>query len=99
MKEIIFWFSNSQRKNYWFKYAVNCLKTKTAIDITSNPVQCWIKFINLKISFKTNINDTTDLAGRWDINQYWVEDLFDNNFEEFFFTFVFDNKPFEEEEK
>lgn len=88
MKEIIFWFSNSQRKNYWFKYAVDYLKINTAIDIKSNLVQCSIKFINLKVSFKTNINDSTDLPGRWDINQYWVEDLFDNNFEEFFMSIV-----------
>ena len=99
MKEIIFWFSNSQRKNYWFKYAVNYMKENFAVDIKSNPVQCWIKFINLKILFKTNINDTRDLAGNWDKNQYWVEDLFDNNFEEFFLMLIFDNHPFDEEEK
>lgn len=92
MKEIIFWFSNSRIKNYWFNYTMNfldkhtlpfkCKKYKNEIEITDV----------LKISFKTSSdNETADLAGRWNINQYWVEDLFDNNFKVFFTDIMFDN--------
>lgn len=93
MREIIFWFSDNKRKNYWLNYAFNHCKRYT-VNVKCNKVESYIIFLNLKISFKVNTNDTTDLAGRWHIKQYWVEDLFDNNFEEFFFTFIFDNEPF-----
>lgn len=96
MKEIIFWFSNSKTRNYWLDYAITCCKKHT-VDIKYHRMESWIKFLNLKISFKVNIDDTQDLAGNWNKNQYWVEELFDNNFEEFFFTFLFQNKPFDEE--
>lgn len=95
MKEIIFWFSSHRSRNYWLDYAINCLKKHTVI-IKYNKIQSWIEFLNLRISFKVNTSET-NLAGYWDKNQYWVEDLFDNNFEEYFFTFIFDNKPFDKE--
>lgn len=95
MKEIIFWFSSHRSRNYWLDYAINCLKKYTVI-IKYNKIQSWIEFLNLRILFKVNTSET-NLAGYWDKNQYWVEDLFDNNFEEYFFTFIFDNKPFDKE--
>ena len=82
MKEIIFWFSSHRLRNYWLDYAINCLKKHTVI-IKYNKIQSWIDFLNLRILFKVNTSET-DLAGYWDKNQYWVEDLFDNNFECFF---------------
>lgn len=96
MKEIIFWFSSHKIRNYWLDYAVNSLQRYT-VQIKYNKLESWIQFLNLKISFKANTRGEMDLVGNWDKNQYWVEELFDNNFEEFFFTFIFDNKPFEEE--
>ena len=83
MKEIIFWFSNHKIMNYWLNYAINYCK-ELGLKIEYNKVENWIKFFFLKISFKVNFNENSDLAGRWNINQYWVEDLFDNNFECFF---------------
>ena len=53
-------------------------------------MQSWIDFLNLRILFKVNTRET-NLAVYLDINQYWVEDLFDNNFEEFFLTFIKEN--------
>lgn len=94
MKEIIFWFSNHKIRNYWFDYAINDFKKHT-VPIKYNKLGSWIEFFNLKISFKVNDREDLDLIGLWDKNQYWVEDLFDNNFEEFFYTFIFKNKPFE----
>lgn len=82
MKEIIFWFSSHRLRNYWLDYAINCLKKHTVI-IKYNKIQSWIEFLNLRILFKVNTSET-NLAGYWDKNQYWVEDLFDNNFECFF---------------
>lgn len=82
MKEIIFWFSSHRLRNYWLNYAIDCLKKHT-VNIKYNKIQSWIEFLNLRILFKVNTSET-DLAGYWDKNQYWVEDLFDNNFECFF---------------
>lgn len=96
MKEIIFWFSNHKIRNYWLDYSLDFLK-RYAIGIKYNKLESWMTFINLKIYFKVNDRDERDLVGHWDKNQYWVEELFDNNFEEFFFSFIFQNKPFEEE--
>ena len=95
MREIIFWFSSHKIRNYWLDYAVNSLKRCT-VQIKYNKLESWIQFLNLKISFKVNRRGERDLVGHWDKNQYWVEDLFDNNFEEYFFEFIFANKPFEE---
>ena len=94
MREIIFWFSSHKIRNYWLDYAVNSLKRCT-VQIKYNKLESWIQFLNLKISFKVNRRGERDLVGHWDKNQYWVEDLFDNNFEEYFFEFIFANKPFE----
>lgn len=96
MKEIIFWFSSNKIRKYWFDYALSYLEKHT-VPIKCNKRDYWLQFLNLKIFFKANNREDLDLIGLWNVNQYWVEDLFDNNFEEFFFTFVFDNKPFEEE--
>lgn len=93
MREIIFWFNTSKRMNYWLDYAINHCKT-LGIMVKYNKVEKWIKFFCLKISFKANTRGEMDLTGHWDKNQYWVEELFDNNFHEFFFTFIFQNKPF-----
>lgn len=96
MKEIIFWFSSNKIKKYWFNYALNDLKRHT-VPTKTNKLESWIQFLNLKIYFKVNNRENLDLIGLWNKNQYWVEDLFDNNFEEFFYTFIFENKPFEGE--
>ena len=98
MREIIFWFSSHKIRNYWLDYAVNCLQRYT-VQIKYNKLESWIQFFNLKILFKVNYRGERDLVGHWDKNQYWVEDLFDNNFEEYFFEFIFANKPFEGEEE
>ena len=98
MKEIIFWFSSHKIRNYWLDYAVNRLQRYT-VQIKYNKLESWIQFLNLKISFKVNHRGERDLVGHWNKNQYWVEDLFDNNFEEYFFEFIFANKPFEGEEE
>lgn len=68
------------------------------MDIKYNRIENWIKFLNLKISFKVNIRGELDLIGNWDKNQYWAEDLFNNDFEEFFFNIIFENKPFDKME-
>lgn len=92
MKEIIFWFSSHRIMNYWLNYAINYCKD-LGFKIEYNKVENWIKFFKLKILFRA---DTCEqyLVGQWDKNQYWVEDLFDNEFKEFFFTIIFENKPF-----
>ena len=95
MKEIIFWFSSHKMRNYWLDYAINCLERYT-VSIKYNKLESWIHFLNLKISFKVYEGEKS-LTGQWDKNQYWVEDLFDNDFGEFFFTFIFENEPFKEE--
>ena len=89
MKEIIFWFSNHRIRNYWLDYAIDYLKKHT-VNIKYSKMQSWIDFLNLRILFKVDTRET-NLAGYWDKNQYWVEDLFDNNFEEFFLTFIKEN--------
>lgn len=97
MKEIIFWFSNHKIMNHWLNYAINYFKD-LGLKIEYNKIENWIKFFHLKISFKVNTRGEMDLTGHWNKNQYWVEDLFDNEFKEFFFTIIFENKPFEEGE-
>lgn len=96
MKEIIFWFSTSKIRDYWFNYALRKLE-RYSVEIKCNKIARWMKFLNLKITFKVNCNEERDLIGFWDKNQYWVEELFENDFEEFFFELVFQNKPFEGE--
>lgn len=97
MKEIIFWFSTSKIRDYWFNYALRKLE-RYSVEIKCNKIARWMKFLNLKITFKADYMWGQESAGNWDKNQYWVEDLFDNNFEEFFFELVFQNKPFEGED-
>lgn len=98
MKEIIFWFSSHKVRNYWLGYAINDLKEQGVPNFRYSKIESWIQFGRLKISFKVNINGDKDLMGLYDKNQYWVEDLFDNNFRPFFYGFIFDNKPFEGDE-
>ena len=84
MNEIIFWFSNGMKKGYWFNYAIRYCKNNTIFNARFNKMESWIKISDLKISFRINYRGDNDLAGNWHKNQYWVEDLFDNNFEVFF---------------
>lgn len=91
MKEIIFWFSSHKVRNYWLNYAISYLKAHNILNMQYSKIESWIKIADLKISFKVNNNGEKDLIGLWNINQYWVEQLFDNDFEEFFLTFIFDN--------
>lgn len=89
MKEIIFWFSNYRIKNYWLDYAINFLRKRLNYDVIFryNRVEDWLKIENLKILFKVD-KDVKSYIGWGDTNQYWVENLFDNNFKEFFMSIV-----------
>lgn len=91
MKEIIFWFSNHKIRKYWLDYSIGYCKRVFSFQDYFNRLESWIKIADLKISFKVNDRGDIDLAGYWDKNQYWVEDLFDNNFEEFFKELVKEN--------
>ena len=92
MKEIIFWFNYYKAKQYWFNYTIGYLKSiKYLKYIRINKVDDWIEFLNLRISFKVNIKGDIDMIGNWNKNQYWVEDLFDNNFECFFKEIIKEN--------
>lgn len=55
-----------------------------------NSTEIYINSVNLRIYFKVYENEKSTM-GFGNINQYWVEDLFDNNFEEFFLTFIKEN--------
>lgn len=97
MKEIIFWFDNHRIRNYWLDYAINYCKNKPIFQNTLyNKMESWIQIRKLKILFKVNNKGEMDLVGNWDKNQYWVEELFDNNFEEFFLAFIIENLKNEE---
>lgn len=87
MIEIIFWFSSHKIRNYWLDYAIDYCHKK-GLDIQCNNIESWIEILEVRILFRVDIADEQSLAGDWDKNQYWVEDLFDNNFEEFFITFI-----------
>lgn len=91
MEEIIFWFSNNTIKRYWLEYTIKYCKNITIFCTKYNKLESWIKICDLKIYFKVNYRGDNDLAGNWDKNQYWVEDLFDNNFECFFKELVKEN--------
>ena len=94
MKEIIFWFSKHISKNYWLEYTIDYCKDKfksamkyKANMLYYNKVEDWIQIGNLKILFKVDLG-ARSYIGWGDKNQYWVEKLFENNFEEFFKTIV-----------
>lgn len=92
MKEIIFWFNYCKAKQYWFNYTIEHLKSMKYLKyIRINKVDDWIEFLNLRISFKVNIKGDIDMIGNWNKNQYWVEDLFYNNFECFFKEIIKEN--------
>ena len=55
-----------------------------------NSTEIYITSFNLRIYFKVYENEKSTMGFK-NINQYWVEDLFDNNFEEFFSTFIKEN--------
>ena len=93
MKEIIFWFSNHKIRNYWLDYAIDYCN-KRGLHIKYNKINSNIEILGLKILFRVDVTDKQSLIGNWDKNQYWVEDLFDNNFEEFFITFIKENLSF-----
>lgn len=94
MKEIIFWFNKYNTKNYWFDYAAGyCsgefqrkMNFKTGI-LAYSRVEDWIQIGDLKILFKVD-KARNRIIGWGDKNQYWVEELFANNFEEFFMSTV-----------
>ena len=90
MKEIVFWFSNYKIKNYWFEYTVTYCKKKFDDNILKYcRIKDEIKIGELKIKFKVDKGpNSTEHIGIRDINQYWVENLFDNNFKEFFMSIV-----------
>ena len=89
MKEIIFWFSNYKIKNYWLDYTIDFLGKRLSYDsiFRYNRVEDWIQIGDVQILFKVD-KDSKSYIGWGDTNQYWVEELFDNNFEEFFMSIV-----------
>lgn len=89
MKQIIFWFSKHKIKNYWLDYAIDFLGKRLSYDsiFRYNRVEDWIQIEDLKILFKA-AEGPISYVGWIDTNQYWVEELFDNNFEEFFMSIV-----------
>ena len=89
MKEIIFWFSKHKIKNYWLNYAIDFLGNRFSCyaDFHYNKIEDWIQIGDLKILFKVD-EGSKPYIGWGDTNQYWVEGLFDNNFEDFFKTIV-----------
>ena len=89
MKKIIFCFSKHKIKNYWLNYAIDFLGKSLSYyaDFHYNKIEDWIQLGNLKILFKVDENSRSYI-GWGDTNQYWVEGLFDNNFEEFFMSIV-----------
>jgi len=91
MKEIIFWFSKYDSKNYWYNYTIDyCVdKFRQTLFIKYRKMEDWIQLGSLKILFKVDKGpNSTEHIGIGNINQYWVEELFDNNFEEFFKTIL-----------
>lgn len=99
MKEIIFWFSNHKIRNYWLDYTIAFFRKKDIFEcIEYNRIGNWIQILyyDFKILFKVNDRGDSDLSGYWDKNQYWVEELFDNNFEEFFIELIKENIDGEE---
>lgn len=92
MKEIIFWFNFYEAEKYWFNYAIGYLKSIEYLKyVRFSKFEHWIEFLNLRISFKVNIRGDVDMTSNWDKNQYWVEDLFYNNFECFFKEIIKEN--------
>lgn len=91
MNKIIFWFTTHKMRNYWFDYAIRFLRKRGA-DIEYNNLESYINLFNfnLKICFKVYVNESS-IVGYGDVNQYWVDELFENNFEEFFITFIKEN--------
>lgn len=89
MKEIIFWFSKHKIKNYWLNYAIDFWKEHFAyyVYFHYNKIEDWIQIGDLKILFKVD-EGSKSYIGWGDTNQYWVEGLFDNNFEDFFMSIV-----------
>lgn len=89
MKEIIFWFNECNSKNYWYNYTVDyCVnKFRKAVFIKYRKTENWIQLGDLKILFKVD-EGSKSYIGWGDTNQYWVEELFNNNFEEFFKTIL-----------
>ena len=89
MKEIIFWFSKHKIKNYWLNYAIDFFGKRLSYDsiFRYNRVEDWLQIGDLKILFKVD-EGSRSYIGWGDTNQYWVEELFGNNFEEFFMSIV-----------
>lgn len=89
MREIIFWFSNHHFKNYWLEYAIDFWGERFAyyVDFHYNKIEDWIQIGDLKILFKVDLGSRSYI-GWGDTNQYWVEELFGNNFEEFFMSII-----------
>lgn len=89
MKEVIFWFSNHKIKNYWLEYAINFGGDHFSYDtlFRYNRMEDWIQIRDLKIIFKVD-KGSKSYIGWGNTNQYWVENLFDNNFKEFFMSIV-----------
>lgn len=91
IKEIIFWFSKHTIKNHWLEHAIDFWGKRLSYDAVFkyNRIEDWIQIGDLKILFKVDKGEnSTEHIGVGNINQYWVEELFDNNFEEFFMSIV-----------
>lgn len=97
MKKIIFWFNNLKSLNYWFEYVRKNFGENLHIKYYKNNHIMTIYNI-FEIQFKDD-RDIHSHVATHNINQYWVEDLFDNNFEEFFYQILRDNLEEIEEDK
>ena len=84
MREIIFWFSSHRARNYWYDYTVKYLLNSGMKYFMRkyHNLESYIEIADLRILFKIDIE--REHIGRHNLNQYWVEELFDNNFEYFF---------------
>ena len=91
IKEIIFWFSSHTIKNYWLEYTMDFLGKRLNYDaiFKYSRIEDWIQIRDLRIKFKVDKGENSpEHRGLGNINQYWVEELFDNNFEEFFVSIM-----------
>jgi len=88
-KEVILWFSSYKTRNYWYDRALELLEENNWFYIEKKKMESWLKIFNLKLRFEVEgtINNVSD-----DINQYWVEELFENDLLEFLFSIIEENR-------
>lgn len=97
MVKLIFWFSSNNRLEYWFEYTRKNFGED--ICVKYNKAKHLLNIRNMYEIYFKNDKDINNHIGIHNTNQYWVEDLFDNNFEEFFYQILRDNLEEIPEEK